>query len=101
MPLFRTRIAVKRVKHASLYPTIGAIISSPQKGIFMDESGREPSRAYPASYYRDPAESVRFDCEFCEGCKWERHQAQSGAKWCALKKRYGLRCQEYQPKGHQ
>ena len=50
---------------------------------------------FPAHFYRNPANHVRYDRETCNGCKFERANP-TGAKFCAkLGQKWGNRCSWY------
>lgn len=53
--------------------------------------GKEPSKAHPASYYRNPANTIRLEAEKnCAGCVYSM-PGKSG-EFCARGKKYGIRC---------
>lgn len=55
--------------------------------------GKPPSNAAPASAYRDPAQSARFESEKCGTCLYAVTN-KKGA-FCDKGMKYGVRCEFY------
>ena len=57
-------------------------------------SDREPSRAKPLAYYRDPLDLLIAEEErTCKGCVHEASVFDT--RYCSVNQRYGKRCKRY------